>query len=237
MLEARDLSIGYAHSTLYRDLNFRLASGELVALLGLNGCGKSTLLRTLCGLQKPLNGTVYIDEEDIRRLSNKHRARKVAMTLTERISVPHLTVQELVSWSRNPYLGFSACHTAQDEQLITQSIEQVQMTHLAARPLLTLSDGERTRASIAAALCQDTPYILLDEPTAHLDVRNRRTVMQLLARLAHDLHKGILLSTHEFELACHTADRLWVLAPDSQVWANTPAALRANGILDAVFAE
>jgi iron complex transport system ATP-binding protein len=192
-------------------------------------------LRTLCGVLPPLAGTVQLDGGDLHKLTARRRAQAVTMTLTDRVAVPHLTVRDLVAWSRHPYLGLSAQQTDKDAALIDQSLSQVGMTDLAARPLQRLSDGERTRAQIAAALCQDTPYILLDEPTAHLDVRNRRTVMLLLCRLAHDLRKGILLSTHELTLACSTADRLWVLAPQGQVHKDTPAALQSSGVLETIF--
>ncbi len=211
MLTANDLTIGYGSKQLCRDINVSLNKGELVCLIGLNGSGKSTLIRTLGGLTAPLYGSVTISEKDINTLSVRRRAQQVSMVLTDRFDVPYLTVEQFVAWSRNPYLGTLSRLTPQDNILIQESMQRTDTLDLAQRTLSTLSDGERSRVLVAAALCQDTEYILLDEPTAHLDVYNRHSLMSLAANISHTLNKGILISTHELDLARATADTLWVL--------------------------
>lgn len=239
MLETHQLSIGYPARPNPRcirsELNLQLPHARLVCLIGPNGCGKSTLLRTLAGLQAPLDGQILIDGQDLTRLPPRQRAQHLSVVLTDRFEVPHLSVRQLVAWSRNPYHGLSSQLTEEDRHLVQQSLHAVGMTELSLRPLSSLSDGERQRALIAAALCQDTPYILLDEPTAHLDVVARAEVMLLLARLARQTGKGILLSTHELELALQTADEFWLLSPQGQTHTGTPAELTRSGALDSAF--
>ncbi|MGI6220175.1 MAG: ABC transporter ATP-binding protein [Bacteroidaceae bacterium] len=239
MLEASQLAIGYrtrrGFTCVRRDVDLQLAPGEFACLLGANGSGKSTLLRTLSGLQAPLAGVIHLDGEPLAGLSPKERARKLAVVLTDRFEVPHLSVRAFVAWSRSPYTGLSARFTADDEARVDQSLRSAGIGHLAARSLHSLSDGERQRALVAAALCQDTPYILLDEPTAHLDLPNRVELLLLLSRLAHEEGKGILLSTHELDLALQTADSFRLLAPDGHNYSGTPAELARLGLLEQAF--
>lgn len=239
MLEARHLTIGYAarreNRIVQQDLSLSLPSGSMICLIGPNGCGKSTLLRTLAGLQEPLNGDLCIRGKSFRQLSLLHRAQLLSVVLTERIEVSHLTVWMLVALGRNPYTGWGGRLNAEDQKLVGQSLEAVGLSGYSSRPISSLSDGERQRALIAKALAQDTPFILLDEPTAHLDINNRIETMLLLSRLAHVMGKGILLSTHELDLALQTADRLWLMRPSEGVAEGIPQELIEDGRLQQVF--
>lgn len=241
MFEARQLSIGYKHRPadvcVRSGIDLQLRPGEFACLLGANGSGKSTLLRTLAGLQAPLGGEISLDGQPLAALSPRQRAQRLAVVLTDRFDVPHLSVRDLVGWSRSPYTGLSARLSAEDEALVQHSLEAAGVARFAARALRSLSDGERQRVLVAAALCQATPYILLDEPTAHLDLPNRVELLLLLSRLAHDEGKGILLSTHELDLALQTADSFRLLAPDGRNYSGTPSELARLGLLEQAFSS
>ncbi len=215
ILHTTNLSIGYKKTIIQQDINLQLHAGELVCLIGQNGCGKSTLLRTLCSLQKPLEGTVFITGKDITTVSNSEKALLLSFVLTEKVDVDNLTVFDLVFTGRYPHTSWLGNRTHKDMEITTQAIEQVHLSHKTNEPVNQLSDGEKQRALIAKALAQDTPLIFLDEPTAHLDLPNRVEVMLLLQRLAKDTNKTIVLSTHELSLATKTADMIWLMTGNS----------------------
>lgn len=218
------LTIGYGGKVIASDLTAVLPTGTLTALVGSNGCGKSTLLRTLAGLQPSLGGEIR----------PAPAADKVAIVLTERIEVPSLTVQDVVAFGRIPHTGFTGRLTPKDHAAIDRAITLCAVEHLRQRPLIQLSDGERQRAMIARAIAQDTPLILLDEPTAFLDFPGKVETLRLLARIAHDEGKTILLSTHDLEIAFQLADRLWLMA-DGHLTEGAPAELAASGQIAALF--
>lgn len=177
----------------------------MVCMLGKNGCGKSTLLRTLAGLQPALDGTFTI--------TNGHKdASHIALVLTERLSLENTSVHDVVAMGRYPYTSFLGGLSAEDEQIIQQSLADVGLSGVGDTPFNGHSDGEKQRALIAKAIAQQTPIILLDEPTAHLDLPNRIRILQLLRRLAHEQGKTILISTHELELAIQLSDRILLMS-------------------------
>lgn len=207
------LTIGYNHRALASQLEAHVESGQLTCLIGSNGAGKSTLLRTLAGLQPPLQGQVLLQDDEQRLtplhdLSRHQRARLLSVVLTERTEPPLLTVEQTVALGRAPWNGPLRMLTAADHEVIKQSLQQVGMAQAAQRTLPTLSDGERQKVMIARALAQQTPIILLDEPTAFLDHSSKVETMRLLAQLATQTGRTILLSTHDLYLAAKTAHRI-----------------------------
>ena len=220
VISASNLSIGYPKSrkqnenVLYKDLSFNLYAGELTCLLGVNGAGKSTLLRTLTGLQKPLQGEVLLNNRSIYKYKEQDLSRLLGLVLTDKTSVGGLTVAELVGLGRYPYTGFFGNLSKLDNDIIEKAMSDVCIAHKANSYISELSDGERQKVMIAKALAQECPIIVLDEPTAFLDVVNRFEVMNLLHHLAVTQNKAILLSTHDVELALLLADRLWLLSKD-----------------------
>ena len=188
-----------------------IEAGRLTCLVGRNGVGKSTLLRTIAGLQPPLSGTVSIGGEDISRLSPSRRAKKVSIVLTRQPESGSLTVAEAVALGRMPYTNFWGTLTAEDRRIVEEAMRLTDITSLAHKRLARLSDGERQKAMIARAIAQQTPVILLDEPTAFLDHPSKESLFELLTRLAHEHGKTILLSTHDLELANRFADRMLTL--------------------------
>ena len=195
------------------DLSFSLYEGEMVCMLGPNGCGKSTLLRTLAALQPPLGGESRVES----RKSKVESQKAIALVLTERLSLENTTVHDVVAMGRYPYTSFLGGLTDEDEAIIAQSLQQVGFDQPVGRSSFNAhSDGEKQRILIAKALAQQTPIILLDEPTAHLDLPHRILVLRLLRQLAHEQGKTILISTHELDLALALSDRILLMSPKAQ---------------------
>jgi len=242
LLTAEDLAVGYfvnkkTPRTVAGPLRLALWPGELVCLLGPNGAGKSTLLRTLAGLQPPLSGRLDLGPTALASLSTAERARQLSIVLTDRVEAGNLTVLELVRLGRHPHTGWLGGLSAHDEAQVQAALAATGTTAFAARPVGELSDGERQKVLLARALAQDTPIVLLDEPTAHLDLPNRVTLMRLLHRLARQTGKAILLSTHELDLALQAADRVWLLPADGALRTGTPEDLVLSGRFAAAFAR
>ena len=242
ILQTRDLCIGYAPKRRPRvdvaaDIGVELLKGELVCLLGPNGAGKSTLMRTLAGLQKPLAGDVFLEGRDLHGLTESDRARLLGLVLTERVDVGNLSAYALVALGRYPYTGWDGRLSAADEEVVRWAIDAVGARDLAARSVGELSDGERQKVMIARALAQEPAVLLLDEPTAFLDLPRRVEIVQLLRRLAGDRGRAVLLSTHDLDLALRCADRLWLLPPDGPLQTGAPEDLVLSGAFQRAFAD
>ncbi|MBW4776936.1 ABC transporter ATP-binding protein [Prevotella histicola] len=203
------LSVGYkiGHAVV-SDINLTLQSGKLASLIGANGVGKSTLLKTLTGFLPKLEGSLLLDGKDISEFSQRALARQISIVLTQKPDVQNLTVEEIVGLGRSPYTGFFGKLHANDQQIVDESITAVGIEKLKNRMIQTLSDGERQKVMIAKALAQQTPVIFLDEPTAFLDFSSKVETFQLLQRMAHEMGKLVLLSTHDLELAVRFSDTL-----------------------------
>ena len=229
-ISTNNLTIGYDHHIVQSNLNFELHSGEMVCMLGPNGCGKSTLLRTLAGLQPALAGSFKIQNSEF-LIQNS----SIALVLTERLSLENTTIHDVVAMGRYPYTSFLGGLSETDEQIIKQSLTDVGLIGTAHTFFNDHSDGEKQRALIAKALTQETPIILLDEPTAHLDLPNRIRILQLLRRVAREQGKTILISTHELDLAIKLSDRIMLMTPQKGIQLDTATNLRATGAFTAAF--
>jgi iron complex transport system ATP-binding protein len=245
LLHARDLSIGYAGGgrraihLIGQHLDLSLYRGELTCLLGSNGIGKSTLLRTLSATQPSLAGQVLLAGHDIHTISANQRARLLGLVLTERPDVGLLSARQVVALGRHPYTDWSGRLTPADEAIVEQAIATVGATPLAERYLHQLSDGERQRVMIARALAQQPALIILDEPTAYLDLPRRAEMMAVLRQVAHQANCAVLLSTHDLEWAMNTADRLWLMrnqAGLAQIATGAPEDLVLSGAFALTFA-
>lgn len=235
-ISTNNLTIGYGTHAVQSSLTFSLCEGEMVCMLGPNGCGKSTLLRTLAGLQPPLSGTYEVQGLSSEKASenNADRAKQLALVLTERLSLEHTTVHDVVAMGRYPYSSFLGGLSADDETVIADALQQVGLHNMADTYFNAHSDGEKQRILIAKALAQQTPIILLDEPTAHLDLPNRIRTLQLLRHLAHEQSKTILISTHELDLALQLSDRI-LLMSEGGIQLDTATALRQSDAFTAAF--
>ena len=215
VIQGKDLSIGYRtgkkEKIVHQHLNFQLHAGELTCLLGANGAGKSTLLRTLSASQPSLKGELLILDKTVSAYTEKERSRTIGVVLTDKTFTGGLSVYELVALGRQPHTGFFGRLTKEDRRIVEEAMENVGIAHKAMNYTAELSDGERQKVMIAKALVQECPLILLDEPTAFLDVVSRIEIMNLLHRLAVEQNKAILLSTHDIEQALVLSDKLWLL--------------------------
>lgn len=239
VLQGRDLCIGYRtgkkENRVHEHLQFTLHSGELTCLLGANGTGKSTLLRTLSAAQPALSGELLLMNKPLNEYSEKERSRTIGVVLTDKTFTGGLTVFELVALGRQPHTGFFGRLTQKDKRIVQEAMEQVGIAHKAHNYTAELSDGERQKAMIAKALVQECPLILLDEPTAFLDVVSRIEIMHLLHRLAAEQNKAILLSTHDIEQALVLSDRLWLLSREYGLQSGITEDIVLNHHMDKLF--
>jgi iron complex transport system ATP-binding protein len=238
-LRTVDLAVGYksrgSDYVVLDELNLSVRPGELVCLLGINGAGKSTLLRTISRIQPALSGNVELDGIDLRELSQIDLARRLGVVLTERPLVGALTARRVVELGRYPYLNWAGTMELRDHEVVDWAINAVRADHLAARDSSSLSDGERQRFMIARALAQEPALLLLDEPTAFLDVPSRVELMALLRRLAREEQLAIVISTHDLELALRMADTLWLVAERRRLHTGTPEDLILSGSIADTF--
>ncbi|HNR75083.1 MAG TPA: ABC transporter ATP-binding protein [Cyclobacteriaceae bacterium] len=225
-LHTTNLHVGYkkGHQTqvLFEPLNIQLIQGELVCFMGSNGVGKTTLIKTLAGIYPPLGGSVT-------------HQYPVAIVLTDKISGGLMTVRDLVTYGRYPHLNRWLTLQDQDHRLIDNALRLVHLQSIENKQLNQLSDGQLQMAMIAKALAQDTNMLLLDEPTAHLDLNNRVEIMNLLRTLAREEGKTILVATHELDLALQTADKIWLATQDQKIVEGMPEDLVLDGTFDRVF--
>lgn len=235
----RQLVTGYrtkdGERTVGQGLTGMLRGGRLTSLLGPNGAGKSTLLRTLTGMQPPLEGHVEIDGREIGGYTPSELSRQVGVVLTDRPDTENMNVRELVALGRSPYTGFWGRLTAADDRKVEEAIGQVGIRELAERNVRTLSDGERQKVMIAKVLAQDTPLIVLDEPTAFLDYPSKVEIMRLLRGLSARQGLSVLLSTHDLELALQMSDDVWLLDKQRGLETGSPEDLALSGALERYF--
>lgn len=240
-IELRHLRTGYTERrrsvVISPDLSLSIRPGEIVMLMGPNGSGKSTLMHTMAGLLPPLAGEVQLGEKPLSSLTMKEVARQLSLVLTERIPAGNMDVWEVVTIGRYPYTGFRGVLSDEDKRICEEALATCRLTELRERIFDTLSDGEKQRVMIARALAQETPLILLDEPTAHLDLPSRLEVTTMLRTLAHKLGKSILISTHELDLALGWADTIWLLDRSGAITAKAPEDLILDGDIERVFGD
>lgn len=238
ILETRNLSVGYSNkkndSVIAKAVNFSIEKGELVGLVGANGIGKSTLLRTLTGMQNPLNGEVFLNGKNLKEYSSFQLATQLSVVLTEAPPSKNLSVLEMISLGRQPYTNWIGSLSETDKKAIDFALEATEATNLAHRKCYELSDGQMQRVAIARALAQDTPIIILDEPTTHLDIYHRAYVLKLLKKLASETQKTILFSTHEIDLAIQLTDKMLVMANNENHF-DSPCKLIEAGRFDSLF--
>jgi len=235
ILNCNNLTIGYKDKQVLSSLNLSLKKGQLTCLLGPNGSGKSTLIRSLTGIQKPIAGSVFIEERPLESISQKEMARKLSLVLTDKVAPGNLTVYALVSLGRFPYTSWMGSLGNSDKDLIHWAMDVTGTLKFANRNIGELSDGERQKVMIARALVQDTDIIILDEPTAHLDSPNRIGIFHLLQKLTDETNKTILVSTHEIDMAIDHSEHMWLVTKNKNIEAGLPEDLVLHGALEEAF--
>lgn len=236
----RNLTIGYSDRQgglkVMSSVNVSACRGELVALIGRNGAGKSTLLRTIVSLQYPLAGEIYFKNRHLHDISKGELTRNVSFTSTEPIDIHNIRVREAVALGRYPYTTWLGTFSAEDRQKTDEAIELTGLTRLKDRKIDSLSDGERQRVLIARSLAQDTELLVMDEPTAFLDLPSRYGIVSLLRKLAHEKNKCIIFSTHDLDTALNEADKIWLMKAD-KLCQGAPEDLVINRSLSEAFED
>ncbi len=239
ILETESLVIGFRKSNrspyvLFTDISVKAGKGELIAIIGQNGIGKSTLIKTLVRLLKPLSGKILVGGTPINDYSRTEFSRLVGYVSTEIIKVGNLTVTDMVSFGRFPYTNWLGRITNKDTEIILSALEMVGLQNLRHKNIAELSDGERQRAMIARSVAQDTEILILDEPTAFLDLPNRHDVLHLLGDLARKHSKTIIFSTHDLSLVINEADKIWMMT-ETGMFQGTPEDMALNNSFDRLF--
>lgn len=230
--------IGYGDRILLSGVDTCFSPGTLTALVGRNGSGKSTLLRALAGLNPRYTGRILVGGRDIREMGMRDRARVLALVTTERTRIPNMRCEDVVGAGRAPYTGWSGALSAHDRMIVAESLGAVGMEDYAGRTMDTMSDGECQRVMIARALAQDTPVLMLDEPTSFLDMPNRYELAGLLGTLARERGKCVLFSTHELDIAMRMCDMVALVDSGRRTLLNmTPDELGRSGTLGRLFGE
>ncbi|MFQ9503489.1 ABC transporter ATP-binding protein [Alistipes indistinctus] len=233
-IRLQGLALGYPGRTLFENVDLSFGRGELTALIGRNGTGKSTLLRTIMGLLRPLRGSILIGQKSVHELPQRMIAAQISFVSTDDVRMGHLKVYDVVGLGRAPYTNWIGRLTDADRAAVEESLRLVGMEAFGDKGIDTLSDGERQRVMIARSLAQDTPMILLDEPTAFLDLPNKYEIGLLLRSLAHNHGKTILFSTHDLNITLDLCDRI-VMIDRGKFLHGTPDEMIANGSIGHLF--
>lgn len=238
IVSTNDLGIGYQRkkkmTLIQRKINIEMCQGDFIVVLGRNGIGKSTFLRTITKVQPPLEGTVFLDQKELQAIDDRILSKKMSIVLTDRIPDSQLTVFELVALGRQPYTNWVGKLTSEDYQKVTWAMEETDTLALSNCHFYELSDGQLQRVLIARALAQDTEIIVLDEPTAHLDLHHTIKIFQLLERLVREMRKTIILSSHQVNLAIQYANNI-ILMTNNRVISGSRASLLKDQAFDDLF--
>ncbi len=230
------LAVGYIakgeKKSLIKNLNLDVRRGEVVCLLGQNGVGKSTLLRTIAGIQPPLEGSIFFNERNLTQMNPQELAWRISIVLTEKVTAGNLSVYDLVALGRYPYTNWLGILSTADKATVDEAIALTNINYLSEKKIGELSDGQYQKAMIARAVAQDGELMILDEPTAFLDLNNSVEIFLLLRKLAYEKNKAVVVSTHDFHLAMQFADRLWLTNFNSPLYEGLPEDLAVSGRLE-----
>ena len=205
-VELKELAVGYRGEPLIRDNNIGIEKGKIVTLIGPNGAGKSTILKSITRQLKTISGSVYVENEELQKMSYKDMATKIAVVLTERLKPELMTCHDVVATGRYPYTGRLGILSKEDELKVDQAMEAVHAQELGSRNFQEISDGQRQRILLARAICQEPEVIVLDEPTSFLDIRHKLELLAILKQMVHEKHVAVLMSLHELDLAQKVSD-------------------------------
>ncbi|GAA4838789.1 ABC transporter ATP-binding protein [Algivirga pacifica] len=229
------IKTGYPSQEVGTFLPFEIPQGAFICMIGPNGAGKSTLLRSITGVQPLLEGKILLNQAPLHTYTPKKLAQSISMVLTDAVAVGNMKALEVLAMGRYPYTSWWGTLKEKDHQVIDKVVEQLHLSDLIHKPFYALSDGQRQKVMLGRALVQDTPLIILDEPTAHLDMLNRIELVRLLRKVVKEYNKTVLLTTHELELALQSADYLWLVAGGEQNHFGQVEELVGSGLLERYF--
>lgn len=238
ILEVSNLSIGYTdkkqQKIVKNKLTFNAHQGEFICLLGKNGVGKSTLLKTISKVIPKLDGNIFIDNNEINHIDSKTFSKILGVVLTERLPESNLTVFEMVALGRQPHTNWIDSLSDEDLNMVNKSLEQTNTTHLKEKNIFELSDGQLQKVLISRVLAQDTPIIIFDEPTAHLDIHHKIETFLLLKKLSKEAQKTIIISTHEIHWAIELANTIWLMT-ENNCYFDSPENLKTQNRFQELF--
>jgi iron complex transport system ATP-binding protein len=236
LLSLTNLDIGFPDNLLIHSINASASQGEMVAIIGHNGAGKSTLLRTIAGFHLKSGGEILISGRERSELSRRELASRVGYVSTEQVNAPDMRVYDLVALGRFSYTNWMGSLTDNDKQIVCESIRKVGLSDFIYRNIGQLSDGEKQRAMIARALAQDTSLLIMDEPTAFLDIKNRYEIIHLLRSLAASGGKTVIMSTHDLQSALRESDKIWLIS-EGRLEEGAPEDMVLKGSFDGIFGD
>ncbi|MEX2513765.1 MAG: ABC transporter ATP-binding protein [Cyclobacteriaceae bacterium] len=229
ILSAQHLTLGYGSHLVTENLSFELFEGEITCLMGPNGVGKSTLIKALIGSNPPIKGDIILNGKNLNHFSRGSLSRQLSVVLTDRIISGNMRVKDLVALGRLPFTGWWGHLRTNDRMVIENVLQATHIEYIKESKISELSDGQLQKVMIARALAQDGKIMILDEPTAHLDLINRFEIMYLLRKLAKESNKAILVVTHDLEIALETADQLWIMSCETPLTCGSPEELMISG--------
>jgi len=228
LLKVDNLSCGYGTNPLLNNLNFDIKAGELICLMGPNGCGKTTLLKSIGGLKEPLSGDIFIEGKNIKELSARERSRNISYLLTNKISIPEVSVMELLKIGRAPHNNFLGRLGVSDFLVLQRVLNELNINDLSDKKFDELSDGQKQKVLLARTLIQDTPIVILDEPTTFLDISKKMEVIKILKNYCHEYNKAIIFSSHDWDLVLEMANKTWIFKEGEALIQTTPEDLVLN---------
>jgi iron complex transport system ATP-binding protein len=235
VISAKELDVGYEGKAVISGVDLNALKGQVVCLIGPNGAGKSTILRTLAGLLAPVKGTVYISGDDLRGIKAQAKAKRLAIVLTERLSVTLTSAREVVCMGRTPYTGFFGRLSAEDSRVVDESLALVGAEALAERDFQSMSDGEKQKIMIARALAQQPQLMILDEPTSHLDIKHKVELVRIINRLSRENGLTVVLALHEVDIAAKSCQTMLMVKEGRIVGQGSPEDILRENAVDSLY--
>ncbi len=229
------MAVGYGRKPLIREITLQVEKGEIVTLIGPNGAGKSTILKSIIRQLPLISGAIYIGKQSVDKLTDKEMAKKQSAVMTERLQPELMTCEEIISMGRYPYTGGLGILSREDKKKVKEAMELVNVTELAARDFLEISDGQRQKILLARAICQEPELIVLDEPTSFLDIRHKLELLSILKEMVKEKQLAVIMSLHELDLAQKISDQVVCVCGDTIAKYGTPEEIFCSSYINELY--